>query len=105
MISEQSVEKALDFIRDHADKLAQAKGKRVYLEQYRKSLKALLMNRVDGAEHVRSSYAYSHQDYLDNLTALKYAVENEEGLRWKMIAAQAKIEVWRSQEASSRKGI
>jgi len=33
---------------------------------------------------------------------LKAAVETEEEVRWALVAAQARIEVWRSQEASSR---
>ena len=33
---------------------------------------------------------------------LEAAVEREEGLRWALISAQARIDVWRSQEASNR---
>jgi hypothetical protein len=46
--------------------------------------------------------AYSHKDYLELLEGLRDAVEEEEKLRWQMIAAEARIEVWRSQEASNR---
>jgi len=46
--------------------------------------------------------AYSHTQYVAHLQALKEAVENEERLRWMMIAAQERIAVWRSQEASNR---
>jgi hypothetical protein len=34
--------------------------------------------------------------------AIKQAVEEEEKIRWMLIAAQARVDVWRSQEASNR---
>jgi hypothetical protein len=36
------------------------------------------------------------------LKGLREAVEAEETLRWQMVAAEARVEVWRSQEASNR---
>ena len=46
--------------------------------------------------------AYANPDYLVVLQGIKEAVEIEETLRWKLIAAQARIEVLRSAEASNR---
>ena len=46
--------------------------------------------------------AYATDDYINLLEGLKQAVEVEETLRWKLIAAQARIEIWRSQEATNR---
>jgi hypothetical protein len=46
--------------------------------------------------------AYASSRYKDHLLALQHAVEVREELRWMLIAAQARIEVWRSQEASNR---
>ena len=46
--------------------------------------------------------AYATDDYIKLLEGLKEAVEVEETLRWKLIAAQARIEIWRSQEATNR---
>ena len=46
--------------------------------------------------------AYASPKYKEHLKALQQAVETREELRWMLIAAQARIEVWRSQEASSR---
>jgi len=106
MITEGQVEAANDFIRDSADKYSQAKAQRIYLEQYRKTQKAILYQEVKtGTIQDRESYAYSHPDYVRNLEGLKIAVEIEESLKWKMIAAQAKIEMWRTQQANSRRGI
>jgi len=102
MIEEINIGKALDFIRNNAEPLAEAKATRIYLEQYRKSKKALLMNEVDGAEHIRASHAYSHVEYLVLLENYRDAIKKEEYLKWMMIAAQTKCDIWRSQNASAR---
>lgn len=102
MINEKEVEKALDFIRDYASNLAEAKANRVYLEQFRKSKKAMLVQEVKGTIQERDAYAYSHNDYQLVLDGLKVAVEEEEKLRWMMVAAQAKVEVYRTQQANNR---
>jgi hypothetical protein len=80
-----------------------AKAKRVYMEEFRKSQKAILMAKSDEPTAVaREQWAYSHKDYLALLDGLREAVEIEEKLRWELIAAQARVEVWRSEEASAR---
>lgn len=95
--------KAIDFLLKNAEKYAHAKAQRVYLEEFRKSKKALLMNQCDEkAANAREQYAYSHPEYIGILDGLKSAVEVEETLKWQQIAAQLRVEVWRSQEASNR---
>ena len=95
--------KALDYIRDNAEKYAVAKASVVYLTEYRKTIKATLMIQSDAkTESAKESFAYAHQDYKDNLLALRTAIEQAEKMRWLMIAAEAKIEVWRSLESSAR---
>ena len=102
MINEP-IEKSLDFIRDNAEKLAKAKAMRIYLEQFRKSKKALLfIDSPKGTIQDKESYAYAHDEYLLLLDNLKIAVEEEEKLKWMMVAAQAKIEVYRTQQADNR---
>ncbi len=98
---------AVDFMAASAKPYAEANGQRVYLEEYRKSKKALLMRDAETKGLGKSSaalemHAYSHPEYIQLLDGLKIATENEERLRWMMVAAQARIEVWRSQEASNR---
>lgn len=95
--------KAVDFIRDNSKIFAQAKAERVYMEEYRKSLKAILMKRSsETAVNAQERDAYSHPEYIQLLEGLREAVAIEEQLRWEMIAAQQRVEVWRSQEASNR---
>jgi hypothetical protein len=95
--------KAVDFLLTNAPKYAEAKAERIYIEQYRKSLKSMLFISDKGKTvSEREAAAYAHPDYLALLEGLRAAVEREEALRWQMVAAEARIEVWRSQEASNR---
>jgi len=103
MIEEINIGKALDYIRDNAELLAKAKAERIYLEQFRKSKKAMLINDCNETTVVaKESWAYAHPEYLAVLDGLRIAVEIEEGLKWMMIAAQAKIEIYRTQQADNR---
>lgn len=104
--AEINVFKCLDFIRDNAPQYAQAKANRVYLEEYRKSMKSMLMKQAETNGHnavsAQEREAYADPGYIRHLEALKVAVADEEERRWMMIAAQAKIEVWRTLESSRR---
>lgn len=94
---------AVDLMWKTAPEYAKAKAERVYLEEYRKTKKAVLMQRCAqlpiGAQERE---AYADAEYLAVLTGLRAAVEREEELRWKLVAYQTRVEVWRSQEASAR---
>lgn len=95
--------KALDFIRDNAPAYAQAKANVVYMTEFRKTIKASLMASCsERTESAKETFAYSHPDYKAHLMALQQAVAEAERLRWLMVAAEAKIEVWRSLESSAR---
>lgn len=69
----------------------------------RKSVKAKLMKgcqeTVLGKQEI---YAYAHPDYIQILEGIKAVVEQEENYRWMMAAAQARVEVWKTQEFSKR---
>jgi len=95
--------KAIDFLLKNAEKYATAKAQRVYLEEFRKSKKALLMNQCDEKTvNAREQFAYSHADYIGVIEGLRSAVEIEETLKWHQIAAQLRVEVWRSEQANNR---
>ncbi len=87
-------------------KYAKAKADRVYIDQYRKSLKAILMaqSKENGAKTgiERETYAYSHKDYIDLLNGLRNAVEVEEKLRWTLENLKIMFEVWRTIQANER---
>ena len=94
---------AIDYMIRHSAEYAQAKAQVTYLEEFRKSKKAMLFSVAMGNTIAdKDNYAYSHPEYLEVLDGLKEAVEKAETLRWMLVAAQARIDVWRSQEASNR---
>lgn len=94
---------AIDYILKNSKRFAKAKAERVYLEEFRKSKKAMLMSTCTEPTAVaREQWAYSHPDYIDLLDGIKSAVEIEEQLRWELIAAQARIETWRTEQANNR---
>ena len=95
--------RAVDYILANASKFAQAKANRVFLEEFRKSKKALLMSQSTAeAANAREQFAYAHPEYVELLQGLKEAVETEEKLKWELVAAQLRVDVWRSEEASNR---
>jgi hypothetical protein len=94
---------AIDFIYKNSPFYAEAKANRSYLEQFRKSKKALIMIASTArTDALKEAEAYSNLEYQALLTAYKNAVETEEKLRWQMVAAQARIEIWRTQSANNR---
>lgn len=96
-------QKALEQLWKLSGPYAQAKANRVYLDEYRKSLKAILMKAsAEKTSAAQETEAYSHPDYVTHLKALQAAVEEEEKLRWRLVAAQAEIEIFRTMEASAR---
>lgn len=103
MITDEQAERAADYIRDNADKYAQAKANRVQLEHFRNSKRAMLFSQTTGGVAERENYAMAHHEYLVVLNGIKAATEEEERIRWLMESARLKIEIWRTQQANSRK--
>lgn len=88
------------------DEYATARAHRTYLEEYKKSLLAILMKRSEVFGHktvsAQEREAYSDDEYTSWLHNLKDAVEREERLRYHIKKIEMEIEVWRSREATSR---
>ncbi len=114
MISQETVEKALDYMVKESRNLAKAKAERVYLENFRKSKFAMLfseapdvMGEGDNSRRAtvgdREAYAHKHPDYIALLEGLRAAIEKEETLRWRMKSAELKADVWRTQQANARR--
>lgn len=94
---------AVDYILLNGKNFAKAKAERCYLEEYRKSLKAILMKRsMESAIGAQEREAYAHPEYDTLLKGLKEAIEIEEKLRWDLIGAQARVEIWRTEQANNR---
>jgi hypothetical protein len=99
-------EEAAQAIRDKAPAYGEAKAQRVYLDEFRKSKKALLMkNALEmgyEAANAQEREAYADPAYLQLLKGLAAAIEKEETLRWEIEAARLDVEIWRTREATNR---
>lgn len=97
---------AIEYIFKHRTPYANACSEVTYLEQFLKSKRAILMKEAmtegHGNVNAQEREALAHPDYLALLEGLRDAVKAKEELRWGLVAAEARIEVWRSQEASNR---
>jgi hypothetical protein len=101
--------KAIEFILEQAPKYAVAKSQRIFLEEFRKTKKALLMKDAmtkgfDSAV-AQEREAYAHPEYEELLHGLAAAILQEETIKWKLTAAQMKSDIWRSEQASERLGV
>ena len=98
--------KVVEFLLKNAKIYAKAKSERIYIEEFRKSKKALLMQEAQlrGVETMAAQErdAYANLEYQELLVGLKEAVFAEEKLRWQLIAAQMKIDLYRTEQANNR---
>jgi predicted O-linked N-acetylglucosamine transferase (SPINDLY family) len=99
-------EEAAETIRQIAPAYGEAKAQRVYLDEFRKSKKALLMKEAlklgVEAANAQEREAYADPAYHQLLKGLALAVEQEETLKWQLDAARLNIEIWRTREATNR---
>jgi hypothetical protein len=94
---------AIDFIFKTAPAYAKAKGELAELEAFKSSLKAIKMSESsEQSLGAQEREAYRSEAYQELCKAIGLATENAEGLRWKLIAAQLRVEIWRTEQASSR---
>lgn len=95
--------RAVEFIIENAPLHAKAKAQRVYIENFLRSKKAMLMTGSDAKTVAdREAYAYAHADYIQLLEGLRVAVEEEETLKYMLKAAEARIELYRTDSANNR---
>ena len=102
-ITDEEIDKALDYLRDKAPNAAKARAERIYVEEYRKTIKAQIMK-----EHsekplgAQEREAYADERYIAHLDAIREAVAIDEEYRFLIAAAEAKIEAWRTQSSNER---
>ena len=92
MIKEEKLHK----IRETISKYAKAKAERVYLTEFRKSKKAILMKKYEVEGHktvsAQEREALSDSEYIEILKGLRDAVEIEEDIRWNLVILQQDLE-------------
>lgn len=102
-MTEEQASKAIDYIRDNAPEFAKAKATRIYLENFLKSKKAILM--ADAASSTiggKDMEAMAHPEYLALLDGLREAVEKEEALKHMLEGAKLRFEMWKIESYNTR---
>jgi len=104
MISEKRVEMAVEFYRDNADKYGQLVGLCKALEQKRKVIHGQNFLYAQGTVAEREAKAYSSDAYQEMVEEIQNAWSDKTTLETQLKAAEATIEVWRSQYSKQGKG-
>ncbi len=102
----EEFEKRIDKFGASIPKYAKAKAERVYIEQFRKSKKAILMRSTEAlalkTQSEREQYAYAHPEYVQLIEGLKEAIAIEEKCKWALERFKIEFEYWRTTQANER---
>ena len=94
---------AINFMIKNSEAYALAKAQVVYLTEYRKTVKSQgILRSLKTTVVEKEADAYTTVEYKTCVEGLKEAVAEAERLRWMLVAAQARVDCWRSMEASNR---
>ena len=104
MISEERVEKAVEFIRDHADNLGELVGICKALEQKRKIVHGHEFLNAEGTVAEREARAYTSDSLRELVGQIQNAWADKATLETQIRAAELTIDVWRSQFSKYGKG-
>lgn len=103
IVTETELEKALDFLRDNAREIGEAKAEAVRASHMLKVTKALAMKAHNEMSAAKAEVeAYASDAYLAALERDADAAGEYEKLRALREAAALKIEAWRSEQANYR---
>lgn len=93
-------EERLQQIRDIVAQYAKAKADRVYLHEFRKSKRSMLMKKYETEGHktaaAQEREATADPDYVAVLDGLREAVEAEEKLRYELVLQEQQFEEWKT---------
>lgn len=103
MITDQQVDEALEYLQTNAPIAAEARAHKIYMEEFRKTIKAQAMARFNNLPvSAQEREAYRSEEYQKHLEALKQAIYQDELNRWGLVKATSTIEAWRTQNANQR---
>jgi hypothetical protein len=103
-MTEAQVEKAMHYLAETDEPHAKAKALVKGLEQSLKTVKAIAYLGAEGTVAERESQAYASMEYRAQTEAYQNAVGDYELLENKRTRAVLTIDVWRTMEASRRRG-
>jgi hypothetical protein len=104
MISEERAERAVEFIRDHADQLGELLGYCKSLEQRRKVVFGTEFLEAEGTVAEREARAHASDAFLSVVKEIENAWAEKTTVETKLRAAELTIDVWRSQFSKYGKG-
>ena len=104
MISQQRLEKALTYLAETDEPLAEAKGDILRLENLIKRVNYRLFLSAEGSVEARKAHAGKSEETAKLEEELVNATVRYEGLRAKRETEATVVEVWRSLNASRRLG-
>jgi hypothetical protein len=101
-ISDTDIEKALDWLRDNASAIGNAKANQVRTEKMLSHIKALEMKKHELAVSAQEREAYASEPYKKAIEAAAVAAGEYEKMKALHEAASLKIDAWRSMSANYR---
>lgn len=105
-ISDEAVQRALDYLKDKAPERAAARAARLYMEKQVKVVWADVFMSADAKTVAdKEAIAESSMAYRDALKEYRQAIEQDEKCREYANAAQILIELYRTEQANNRKGL
>lgn len=103
LVSEAEVEKALDFLRDSAGDIANAKAEIIRREHQLKHIKAIVMKTCgESSAAAQEREALADETYQENFSAIAKAYGDYERLKALREAAAAKIQAWQTASSNYR---
>lgn len=102
--NDDGVGTALRYLAETDEPAANARAMAKYLEQKRKTIKAVGFMKASGTMAEREARSYTTNEYLQFLEDYKAAVYDDELYKNKRKRAELTVEVWRSKNANRRAG-
>lgn len=100
------IDTMLQWLVDTAAKHAEERAHRVYIEEQKKVVLGLAYNRLMYGDKTtaadRERLSFTDKIYIEYLPQLREAIEKDEANKMLRSAIHAKVEIWRSKEASDR---
>ena len=102
LIEDAEMEKALDYLRDNARAIGQARENMILTEKMTKHVMAIEIKKGEGAFNLRENEARASEAYLKAITEEAKAAGKFEEMKALREAAAAKLDCWRSEQATLR---
>ena len=102
IVTDQELEKALDWLRDSANDVGEAKRRSVLASNMLRHIKALEMKKHDGSAAAQEREAYASDAYKRALYEDAVAAGEYEKMKALREAAALKIQAWQTESANYR---